>query len=94
MHSHPHRPLLQRRIYFYKLSRREIIQAMRLKEERFGIEPEMVSNIALVRCRVWECAKSYRPRTYEKGKKIGWKDGARALYCFSAQGASVKLWPI
>ena len=61
----------------YKLFRREILQALELREERFGIEPELVSKIAQTRCRVWECAISYRPRTYEEGKKIGWKDGAR-----------------
>lgn len=71
----------------YKLFRREIIQSMELKENRFGIEPEMVAKIAQSGCRVWECAISYRPRTYEEGKKIGWKDGARALYCILHYGA-------
>ena len=78
----------------YKLFRREIIQSMELKENRFGIEPEMVSKIAQLRCRVWECAISYRPRTYEEGKKIGWKDGARALYCilhYSAHSAPLPM---
>lgn len=71
----------------YKLFRREVIQkiAPRLKENRFGFEPEVVSEIA--RCmrfegwRVGEVAISYRPRTFSEGKKIGWKDGVRALYC-------------
>lgn len=71
----------------YKLFRREIIQkiAPRLKENRFGFEPEVVSEIA--RCmrfegwRVGEVAIDYRPRTFSEGKKIGWKDGVRALYC-------------
>ena len=78
----------------YKLFRRDIIQAMDLKENRFGIEPEMVSKIAQLRCRVWECAITYRPRTYEEGKKIGWKDGARALYCilhYSAHSAPLPI---
>lgn len=71
----------------YKLFRREVIQkiAPRLRENRFGFEPEVVSEIA--RCmrfegwRVGEVAIDYRPRTFSEGKKIGWKDGVRALYC-------------
>ncbi|MDR2478365.1 MAG: bifunctional glycosyltransferase family 2/GtrA family protein [Treponema sp.] len=67
----------------YKLFRREIIQkiAPELKEERFGFEPEITARVAEARCRVYECAISYNPRTYEEGKKIGWKDGVHALYC-------------
>jgi len=78
----------------YKLFRRHIIQSMDLKENRFGIEPEMVAKIAQGRYRIWECAISYRPRTYEEGKKIGWKDGAWALYCilhFSAHTAPLPM---
>ena len=71
----------------YKLFRREIIQkiAPNLKEERFGFEPEVVARVArLVRkegLRVAEVAISYRPRTFLEGKKIGWRDGVRALWC-------------
>ena len=71
----------------YKLFRREIIQriAPDLKEDRFGFEPEVVAHIArLARfdgCRVGEVAVSYRPRSFSEGKKIGWLDGVRALYC-------------
>jgi len=67
----------------YKLFRREIIQkiAPQLKEERFGFEPEITARVSDAGCRVYECAISYNPRTYEEGKKIGWKDGVRALYC-------------
>jgi putative flippase GtrA len=64
----------------YKLFKREVIQSIELKENRFGFEPEVVAKIAQKGCRVWECAITYRPRSYEEGKKIGWKDGARALY--------------
>lgn len=71
----------------YKLFRREHLQSLDLKENRFGIEPEMVAKIAEKRYRVWECAISYHPRTYEEGKKIGWKDGARALFCILHYGA-------
>lgn len=78
----------------YKLFKREIIQAMQLQENRFGIEPEMVSQIAQMRCRVWECAITYRPRTYEEGKKIGWKDGARALYCILHYSAHTAPLPM
>ena len=71
----------------YKLFRREIIQeiAPRLKEDRFGFEPEVVAHVArLVReegLRVAEVAIGYRPRTFAEGKKIGWRDGVRALWC-------------
>lgn len=78
----------------YKLFRRDIIQSMDLKENRFGIEPEMVSKIAQTRCRVWECAISYQPRTYEEGKKIDWKDGLRALYCILHYGANTAPLPM
>jgi dolichol-phosphate mannosyltransferase len=78
----------------YKLFKRDIIQSLDLKENRFGIEPEMVSKIAQMRCRVWECAITYRPRTYEEGKKIGWKDGLRALYCILHYSANTAPLPM
>lgn len=78
----------------YKLFRREIIQSLDLRENRFGIEPEMVSKIAQARCRVWECAISYQPRTYEEGKKINWKDGVRALYCILHYSAHTAPLPM
>lgn len=78
----------------YKLFRRDVIQSMDLKEERFGIEPEMVSRVAQMRCRVYECAISYNPRTYEEGKKIGWKDGLRALYCILHYSANTAPLPM
>ncbi len=73
----------------YKLFRREILHqiAPRLKENRFGFEPEVTSYIAETHCRVYECAIHYHPRSYEEGKKIGWKDGLRALYCIMHYGA-------
>ena len=73
----------------YKLFRREIIQkiAPRLKENRFGFEPEVTAYVAEEKCRVYECAIHYNPRSYEEGKKIGWKDGMRALYCILHYGA-------
>ena len=73
----------------YKLFKREVIQAIapRLKENRFGFEPEVTTYIAEAQVKVYECAISYNPRTFEEGKKIGWKDGVRALYCIMHYGA-------
>ena len=73
----------------YKLFRRETIRkiAPRLKENRFGFEPEVTAYVAEEKCRVYECAIHYHPRSYEEGKKIGWKDGLRALYCILHYGA-------
>src|SRR5580692_10797940 len=65
----------------YKVFRREIIQSIPIQENRFGFEPEVTVKIAKRRLRVYEVGISYRGRTYEEGKKIGWKDGFRALYC-------------
>ena len=65
----------------YKVFRREIIQSIRIEENRFGFEPEVVAKIAQMRLRVYEMGISYRGRTYAEGKKIGMKDGWRALYC-------------
>lgn len=64
----------------YKAFRREVIQAIRLEEDRFGVEPELTAKIARGRYRVYEVPISYHGRTYAEGKKIGWKDGVRALY--------------
>ena len=71
----------------YKLFRREIIQGIDLKEDRFGFEPEVTAKVSQTRCRVYECAISYLPRTPEEGKKINWKDGVHALYCILHYGA-------
>jgi dolichol-phosphate mannosyltransferase len=71
----------------YKLFRREIIQGIDLKEDRFGFEPEVTAKIAQTRSRIYECAISYTPRTTEEGKKINWKDGIWALYCILHYGA-------
>jgi len=65
----------------YKVFRREIIQSLELQEDRFGFEPEVVAKIAQQRLRIYEMGISYRGRTYAEGKKIGMKDGFRALYC-------------
>ena len=78
----------------YKLFRREIIQSIELKENRFGFEPEVVAKVAQRHCRVWEMAISYRPRSVEEGKKINWKDGVRALYCILHYSAHTAQLPM
>jgi glycosyltransferase involved in cell wall biosynthesis len=65
----------------YKVFRREVIQAIPIEENRFGFEPEITVKVARRRLRIYEVGISYSGRTYEEGKKIGWKDGFRALYC-------------
>jgi len=66
----------------YKLFNTDIIQSLDLKEKRFGFEPEVTAKIARVpKIRIYEVGISYYGRTYEDGKKIGWKDGMRAIYC-------------
>jgi glycosyltransferase involved in cell wall biosynthesis len=65
----------------YKMFRREVIQSIQLEEDRFGFEPEVTAKIAKRRCRVYEVGISYSGRTYEEGKKIGWRDGVRAIWC-------------
>jgi glycosyltransferase involved in cell wall biosynthesis len=66
----------------YKVFKREIIQSIKLKENRFGFEPEVTAKIAKIpKVRIYEVGISYYGRTYEEGKKIGWKDAFRAIYC-------------
>ena len=66
----------------YKLFKTDIIQRIELKEKRFGFEPEVTAKISKIpKIRIYEVGISYYGRTYEDGKKIGWKDGVRALYC-------------
>ena len=70
----------------YKAFRAEIIKGITVEEERFGIEPELTAKVAKQRLRIYEVPVSYQGRTYEEGKKIGWKDGVRALYCILKYG--------
>ena len=65
----------------YKAFRREIIQSIIIRENRFGFEPEVTAKVAKLGVRIYEVGISYYGRTYEDGKKIGWKDGIRAIYC-------------
>jgi len=64
----------------YKVFRRKVLESLRIEEKRFGFEPEITAKLAQRRCRFFEVGISYYGRTYEEGKKIGWRDGVRALY--------------
>jgi glycosyltransferase involved in cell wall biosynthesis len=70
----------------YKAFRAEIIKSIDVEENRFGIEPELTAKVAKRRLRIYEVPISYQGRTYDEGKKIGWKDGVRALYCIVKYG--------
>jgi len=65
----------------YKTFRREIIQRVKIEENRFGFEPEITAKVARLKVRIYEVGISYHGRTYAEGKKIGWRDGVRALWC-------------
>ena len=65
----------------YKAFRSKIIKQINIRENRFGFEPEITAKIAKMNTRVYEVGISYHGRTYKEGKKIGWKDGVRAIYC-------------
>lgn len=65
----------------YKCFRREVIQAIPIEEARFGFEPEVTAKLAKMKLRVMETSVNYHPRGYDEGKKIGWRDGVRALWC-------------
>jgi glycosyltransferase involved in cell wall biosynthesis len=70
----------------YKAFRADIIKSITVEENRFGIEPELTAKVAKMRLRIYEVPISYHGRTYEEGKKIGWKDGVRALVCIVKYG--------
>jgi len=71
----------------YKVFRAEVLARITLREDRFGFEPEVTARIARLRgVRIYEVGIGYSGRTYEEGKKIGWKDGVRALYCILRYG--------
>jgi glycosyltransferase involved in cell wall biosynthesis len=65
----------------YKAFKREVIQSITIEEKRFGFEPEVTAKISKKNLRIYEVGISYYGRTYSEGKKIGWKDGVRAIYC-------------
>jgi len=70
----------------YKAFRLEVIRRVQIEEDRFGIEPELTAKVAKMNLRIYEIPVSYRGRTYADGKKIGWKDGVRAMYCIVKYG--------
>ena len=70
----------------HKAFRREVLKSMRLRENRFGFEPEVTARVTAMGCRVYEVGISYYGRTYEEGKKIGWRDGLRAIWCIVKYG--------
>ncbi len=65
----------------YKIFRRDVVQKIRIRENRFGVEPEITAKLARANLRIYEVGISYSGRTYAEGKKIGWRDGIRALWC-------------
>ena len=70
----------------YKMFRSEVLRSVELREDRFGIEPEITAKVARMRVRIYEVGISYAGRTYEEGKKIGWRDGLWALWCILKYG--------
>jgi glycosyltransferase involved in cell wall biosynthesis len=79
----------------YKAFRRDVIQSITIEEDRFGFEPEVTAKIARGKWRIYEVGISYDGRTYAEGKKIGWQDGFRALYCivrYSPAGHRWRRW--
>jgi glycosyltransferase involved in cell wall biosynthesis len=78
----------------FKVFRREVLKNIEIQENRFGFEPEITAKVARMGCRIFEVGISYNGRTYEEGKKIGWKDGVRALYAILKYNLfrGKKLW--
>jgi glycosyltransferase involved in cell wall biosynthesis len=65
----------------YKAFRREVLEQIEVRQNRFGFEPEITAKVSKLRCRIYEVPISYYGRTYDEGKKIGWRDGLNALWC-------------
>ena len=78
----------------YKMFRREVIQAIKIEEDRFGFDPEITAKIARMGVRIYEVGISYHGRTYAEGKKVVWKDGIRALYCIVKYNCFVEGTPV
>jgi glycosyltransferase involved in cell wall biosynthesis len=70
----------------YKLFRREVLERITVEEDRFGVEPELTAKVAKLDVRIYEAGISYYGRTYDEGKKIGWRDGVRAIYAILKYG--------
>jgi glycosyltransferase involved in cell wall biosynthesis len=78
----------------YKAFRREVLDSFVLQENRFGIEPEITAKVARGNWRIYEVGISYDGRTYDEGKKIGWRDGIRAVYCIVAYSGPGERWRV
>jgi dolichol-phosphate mannosyltransferase len=78
----------------YKVFKRAVIQSIDIKEDRFGFEPEITAKVAQMRLRIYEMGISYFGRTYAEGKKIGVRDGFRAIYCILKYNLNKVPWPI
>jgi len=76
----------------YKVFRREILDKIELKENRFGFEPEITAKVSQLKCRIYEVGISYYGRTYNEGKKIGWKDGVKAVFVILKYGIFRGHW--
>jgi glycosyltransferase involved in cell wall biosynthesis len=75
----------------YKVFRREVLQSVRLEQDRFGFEPEITAKLAASGVRVMEVPISYNARTHQEGKKIGWKDGLKATWCILKYGLPARF---
>jgi glycosyltransferase involved in cell wall biosynthesis len=78
----------------FKAFRRDVIQQIDIEENRFGFEPEVTAKIAKLKVPVYEVGISYSGRTYEEGKKIGWRDGIRAMFCIVAYSPIGERWKV
>ena len=74
----------------YKVFRREVLEQIVIEEDRFGVEPELTAKVAALGCRIFEVGISYNGRSYAEGKKIGWRDGMRAVVCIGKYSAKAK----
>ena len=74
----------------YKAFRTEILKSVSIREKGFGFEPEITAKVARMKCRIYEVGISYFGRTYEEGKKIGWRDGVRAIWCIIKYNLFIK----
>jgi glycosyltransferase involved in cell wall biosynthesis len=70
----------------YKIFRKEVAAKIQIEENRFGVEPELTAKVARMKVRIFEAGIAYYGRTYEEGKKIGWRDGVRAIYVILKYG--------
>jgi len=78
----------------YKLFRSDVLRQITIQEDRFGFEPEITAKVARLGARIYEVGISYAGRTYAEGKKIGWRDGVRALWCILKYNLFVRTRPV